>query len=555
MIFQDAVRTVLPVCSGQKRVRSFIAGEWVWGYGNEYVSIVNPATEERLAIVCDVASCELDAAFSAARDAQEHWYFEVTQEEKERVFRRVAALLEECRGPLAWVLIQEGGKLWKWADAEVQEAIDTVWHYHGEIGRMYGRQIPCQMPDKMAFTLRRPYGVILGITPWNFPLAVPSWKIFMALAGGNAIIVKGAEQTPTTLSLLCYLVERAMIDEFGATKARRLSSILQAIHGKGETVGAYALEHGAYDKVLFTGGSETGAIVAAAAGRRRKPVELELGGHGAMILLSDYPMDRAVDEAITANLGDSGQRCVSARAVFAVQGRADEFVARYWERARHVRIGNPANPDTAVGPLVSKEQMERAHGDIQRAVASGCLQCHGGSPFLGHDGLRIWYPNAAPEVWSKGYYFTPTVLRTESLANYAMQEEIFGPVLSVQSFSDSNREEAVWNAVKLVNASRYGLSNAILTNQLDLAMKAAERIKTGILYIGRGTTGAEVGKPFGGIKDSGFGREAFGLEEVTYEETVYIDYHGKPRMAQAGAEEGTLARLEAAKDEGKRVFA
>src|SRR3989442_7461408 len=178
----------------------------------------------------------------------------VGEQDKDRVFRRVADSLHEVRGPLAWVMIQEGGKPWKWAEAEVQEAIETVWYYHGEISRMYGRVSRCQMPDKLSITMREPYGEILGITPWNFPLAVPSWKIFAALAGGNAIVMKAAEQTPTTLSILCYLIHRAIADELAPTLAYGLAGVFKVLHGRGETVGKVALEEGDYDKVMFTGG-------------------------------------------------------------------------------------------------------------------------------------------------------------------------------------------------------------------------------------------------------------------------------------------------------------
>jgi aldehyde dehydrogenase (NAD+) len=557
MIFREAIDAIIGrhrQRGGEREVRMQVAGQWVEGEGARESAVVNPATEQILAWVRDASPEQVRQAFQAARAAQEHWHFDVGEQDKERVFRRVAESLHEVRGPLAWVMIQEGGKLWKWAEAEVQEAIDTVWHYHGESSRMYGRFARCQVPDKLSITMREPYGVILGITPWNFPLAVPSWKIFAALAGGNAIVMKAAEQTPTTLSILCYLVHRAIADELGPTLAERLAGVVQVLHGRGETVGKVALEEGDYDKVMFTGGTETGGIVGEIAGRRRKPVSLELGGHAAIVLLDDFDLDRAVAEAVVANCGDSGQRCVSLRAVFAQDTVVDEFRRRYVERIKGLRLGNPADPATVMGPLVSAEQLERVESGVARALAEGGERVYGGVPLKKAPGAARPEIPAAPEAWERGYFFPPTVIEARDPANYAMHHEIFGPVLCLSAFSGRHREEALLNAVRLMNESRYGLSNAVLTNRLDLAMKAMERAKTGILYIGRGTTGAELGKPFGGVKDSGHGREGAGLDEVTYLKQVYIDYHGKPRMAQAGADEVVQRLLQESRALGESVF-
>lgn len=347
---------------------------------------------------------------------------------------------------------------------------------------------------------------------------------------------------------------RALADELGATEAERLSGIFQVLHGRGETVARLALEEGHYDKVMFTGGTETGGIVGEVAGRRRKPVSLELGGHAAIILMDDFDLDRAVAEAVVANCGDSGQRCVSLRAVFAQDTVVDEFRRRYVERARNLRIGHPADPATVMGPLVSEEQLERVESGVARALAEGAERVYGGFPLKKAPGPARKEIRASPEAWERGFFFPPTVIEARDPANYAMQHEVFGPVLCLSAFSGRNREQALLNAVRLMNESRYGLSNAVLTNQLDVAMKAMERARTGILYIGRGTTGAELGKPFGGVKDSGHGREGAGLDEVTYWKQVYVDYHGKPRMAQASADEVVQRLLEESRSLGESVF-
>jgi acyl-CoA reductase-like NAD-dependent aldehyde dehydrogenase len=326
------------------------------------------------------------------------------------------------------------------------------------------------------------------------------------------------------------------------------------LHGRGETVGKAALEEGDYDKVMFTGGTETGGLVGEIAGRRRKPVSLELGGHAAIVLLDDFDLDRAVAEAVVANCGDSGQRCVSLRAVFAQDTVVDEFRRRYVERIKGLRLGNPADPATVIGPLVSAQQLERVESAVARALAEGGERVHGGAPLRKTPADARAGIQAAPEAWERGFFFPPTVIEAREPTNPAMQDEIFGPVLCLSAFSGRHREEALLNAGRLLNASRYGLSNAVLTNRLDDAMKVMERAKTGILYIGRGTTGAELGKPFGGVKDSGHGREGAGIDEVTYLKQVYIDYHGKPRMAQAGADEAVQRMLQESRELGAAVF-
>lgn len=530
-------------------VKMYIAGEWVTGEGEGKPSlVVNPTTEKVLGVIYDASPQQIQTAFAAAREAQQYWHLEVLEQEKEAVFEKIAHHLDFIRGPFSHVIIKEGGKLWKWAEAEVQETIDTVRHYHGEVSRMYGRYQTCQTPGRDTIMRREPYGVIFGITPWNFPVAVPSWKIFAALAGGNSIVVKSAEQTPTSLSILCFVVHRAIKEVLGQVRAEKLAGILQVLHGKGETVGAFALAHGDYDKVMFTGGTETGSIVGEIAGRRRKPVSLELGGHAAAILLNDYDLDRAVAEAVNACCGDAGQRCVSLREMFVDAKIFPEFVKRYTNRIANLRIGDPGNYQNNIemGPLVTSEQVERVEEGVQKTLEEGGRLLHGGMPFKKAYGRSVGpFHNVAPEVWYTGHYFQPTLITVaeSDFEVYAERNEIFGPVLIVRPISGNTSEEILLSATKRVNASRYGLSNSVLTNRLDLAMKAMRWIATGLLYIGRGPTGAEVGKKFGGVKDSGHGREGCGLEEVTYEKQVYVDYSGKLQMAQASSDDAVKKTL------------
>lgn len=477
--------------------------------------------------------------------AQKFWHWQVEEQEKEALFRAVVNKFEKNIGRLANVITQESGKLWKWSMAEVREAIDTLWHYHGELSRYYTNDgfTRCQFSDKNAFSVRIPYGKILKISPWNFPLAVPMWAICGALAGGNSIVLKPAEQTPFTLYYAVGLIYEA-IKETLPSKSQSLAGLIQVIQGNGETSGKYLIENFDYDKASFTGSGEIGKIIASVAGSRLKPCHLELGGHAAMVVLDDFDVDLAVAEAITANLGDSGQRCVSTRVVFVQDSIYKEFVAKYLERAKRRRIGRPMDLKTEMGPLVSQEQTDR----VQKMVESTSLQL-GRSPLLGGYQLNVDNLYLARKerinvdekaILGGGYYYPPTIFTEVPYGMTAMDKEIFGPVIVINPLSGHNRKEAFDNALELVNKSCYGLSNALLTNDRRLSSRAPGRFNTGIFYIGRGTTGAELNKYFGGVKTSGWGREGKGIDDWTQIQQVYDDFHGKPRMAQSGEEENTF---------------
>ncbi|GEM_PF-1684656 len=495
-------------------IKSFINGAWENGGSGVVVDVKDPATGELVYKVKDVSAFQIKKAFKAAHSAQEKWQFEVSIPEKEDIFRQTAKFLEDSRGDLAWVQIREGGRLWKFADAEVQGALNSIWHYHGELSRAHGDFSRTQMKDKFAFGIREPYGVILGITPWNSTLVLPSRKVFASLAGGNAIILKDPTETPLAASLLCLAFQKAMLQVLGKDRYREVSGIFQVLHGKGSTVGKALVEKGDYDKVTFTGSRSVGSYIAEVAGKRIKPVSLELGGHGAMIVMDDFDIDRAVSEAIAANCGDAGQRCVALRAVFVHKKKYDEFLNKYIKAISALKIGDPSSIKSDIPPLINRAALEAVMKDLEMAKKDGAKVAYGGK-----------------SLNESSCFFMPTVLTKVDLKNLAMTKEIFAPILSVIPFGSVNREKAIMAAVKMMNASNYGLSNAILTNDISLAMKAMAKVRTGVLYIGRGTTGAEEGKLFGGVKDSGFGKEAGGLEDFTYVKQVYIDYHGKARLA------------------------
>ena len=498
-------------------------------FGKLTVDVFNPANGKVLGFTSEFDGSEKYIE-NSAREAQKCWFYDVEEQEKEAVFRAIIKKIEKKRGLLARTMILEGGKLWRWADAEIQETIDTLWHYHGEISRSHTQNgfTRCQLKDKNAYSARVPYGLIYGITPWNFPLAIPFWKICGALAGGNAIVLKAAEQTPFTAYYAVRMVLDAVKEVITDNRRKKLAGLVQLVQGHGEISGALLLKNLNYDKVAFTGGGETGKIIAQAAGARLKSCHLELGGHAAMVVLDDFDIDLAVAEAINANLGDSGQRCVSTRVVFVQENKFGEFFAKYLDKANARKIGNPMDFETEMGPLISKEQLELVDYQVQSTKKQ-----LGKSPYVGGCSR-----NTTKDL-SAGYYYAPTIFTAVPYGATAMDEEIFGPVIVINPLPGKNREEAFWNGVELVNQSKYGLSNALLTNDRRLASRAPWHFKTGLLYIGRGTTGAELNKFFGGVKSSGWGKEGKGLDDWTQIVQVYDDYHGKARMAQSGADEKT----------------
>lgn len=477
----------------------------------------------------------------SARLAQKTWFHDVGEKEKERVFEVVRADHEKRRGPLAHTMIGEGGKLPKWADAEITEGDHTITHYHGEHSRYetHAGLRRAQTPGRITGSIRKPWGIVLGITPWNFPDAVPAWKIYGSLAGGNAIVVKDAEQTPFTLTIVVESIRNAIREVVrDSGRQKKLAGLVQLIHGDGK-IGARLVQDLEYDKVAFTGSAETGKWIAGECGKRLKPCHMELGGHAAIVVLDDYDLQRAAHEIVNACFGDSGQRCVTDRVVFAQESVAETLITCVMNlaRARTLCMGDPRNFKTEMGPLISKEQLMRVHAQVV-ATESAIKD------LSGHGALAMGGAIHPLSKETGGYYYPPTVFVDVPYGVTAMDEEIFGPVLVINRLPGKTRAEALENAVRLVNQSRYGLSNALLTNDLALAMRSPWLFESGIFYIRRGTTGAEVNTDFGGVKKSGWGREGRGLDAWTQTMQVTIDTNEHMSMAQVGDDEAVMRMFE-----------
>ena len=477
---------------------------------------------------------------ASAEIAQKAWFHDVGEKEKEGVFDAIKAGIEAHRGPLIHTMILEGGKLWRWADAEVTETVETVTHYHGEHSRYetHAGLRRAQTKGRITGSIRKPLGVILGITPWNFPQAVPMWKICGSLAGGNAIIVKDAEQTPFTLTMTVELIRNAVREVIRDQRQKKLAGLVQLIHGDGK-VGKQLVQNLDYNKVAFTGSVETGKWIAGESGKQLKKCHMELGGHAAMVVLDDFDLKRAAVEIVNACFGDSGQRCVSTRVVFVQENIADQLIPLVLElaKARTLQMGDPRNFQTELGPLISKEQLYRVHSQVIATESSI-------NDLSGHGALQLGGAIHPLSKETGGYYYPPTIFLDVPYGVTAMDEEIFGPVLVINRLPGKTRREAFDNAVLLVNQSEYGLSNALLTNDLALAMRSPWLFESGIFYIRKGTTAAELNADFGGVKKSGWGREGRGLDAWTQTMQVTIDTNEHVSMAQAGNDEATQHLIE-----------
>lgn len=525
-------------------------GNWSINYDSVIIRVISPHNGKLIGYIISATTEQMKIAGEAAKQAQEYWYLNVGQQEKERIFLAFRNYAQKYRGELALTMTMEMGKPAMTADGEVQELLDTIDHYFGELSRIEGEFSECQAANKMGAVLKSPYGVVYAIAPWNFPLAISiGWKMLAAVTAGNSVVLKASSQAPFTAAIGVALFQQAVKDVVGEKIFNEyLCGLVQLIQGSGSKTGAEYLEKGYYDLVAFTGGKNAGAEIGKAAAAKIKPFHLELGGHGAIVVFEDFDIDRAVSEAIIAGTGDAGQRCVSARVVFVEESIREKFIEKYLFALKSRRIGNPLDVETQIGPLVNEGQLERVAEAVEKAVKS-CDEYYGGAILNNREmveAARMNHWNIG-DIDLNGCYYLPAVLIDPPMESIAMEEEIFGPVLCIRSFGGETREEKIKNAVDLVNASKYGLSNAVLTHHLPTAFKMMKMIKTGILYIGRGTSGAELNRYFGGVKDSGHGREGKGVDAYVYKKQIYFDYHQEARLAQVGATEEVAKQMKGKK--------
>jgi aldehyde dehydrogenase (NAD+) len=470
------------------------------------LSSVNPARPGEVVAEYPVATAAaVDAAVGRAAAAQRVWST-VPVPARAEIVAACGQVLARRKADLARLVSREAGKVLVEAGGDVQEAIDMAAYIAGQGRNAWGETHPCEMPDKIGFTTRHPVGVVGMVTPWNFPVAIPSWKIFPALLAGNGVVIKPSEHAPACCEAFVDACRDAGVPD----------GLVHVVHGFGE-VGGALVAHPGVRAISFTGSVPTGRRVAAAAMEHGpKLVSLELGGKNAMVVMPDADLELVTEGALFGAFGTSGQRCTSTSRLVVHQDVAAELVDAIVQRAQKLVLGDPTELGTDVGPVIDRASCERIDGMVKHAVDEGATLATGGRP-VDVDGC------------DGGAFYEPTVLRGVERTHHIAREEVFGPVLSVievGSFDD---------AVDVVNDSDYGLSASIYTRDVNRAMQAVQRIDTGIVYVNAPTIGAEIHLPFGGNKHTGNGfREAGkrGLEQFSEVKSVYIDFSGKLQKAQ-----------------------
>ncbi|HEY8843241.1 MAG TPA: aldehyde dehydrogenase family protein [Gaiellaceae bacterium] len=490
---------------GAKTFKNFIGGEWVDSTTGETFESLSPATGETLGVFPKSGAEDVDRAVAAAKAAFEDWRL-VPAPERANVLYRFAGLLADEKADLTDLMTREMGKVKAEAGGDVQEAIDMSLYMAGEGRRLFGHTTPSELRDKFMMSVRMPIGVVGAITPWNFPIAIPSWKIAPALVCGNTVVFKPATDTPLLGERFVELLAEAGLPP----------GVLNIVHGGGGAVGDRLVKHPDVRVITLTGSRETGVEVMRNAAEGLKHVHLELGGKNAIIVLDDADLDLAVEGIVWSAFGTSGQRCTAASRVIAHERVYDELQSRLVARAEKMRIGPGWDDDTDLGPVINREALDKIHSYTQIGRDEGAELLTGGEVASGN-GL------------DKGFYYRPTVFGEVEPGMRIAQEEIFGPttaLLRVSSFEE---------AVRVANGIEYGLSSAIFTRDVNQAFRAMRDLQTGITYINAGTTGAEVHLPFGGTKATGNGHREAGqaaLDVFTEWKSIYVDYSGKLQRAQ-----------------------
>lgn len=493
---------------GTRAFGHYINGKW-GEPGDSTFETQNPATGEVIATYARGTAADVDAAVRAASEAFKKWRL-VPAPRRGEILYRVGQIMAGRKEQLAREMTEEMGKVLLEARGDVQEGIDMAYYMGGEGRRLFGQQVPAELPNKWAMAVRKPLGVCGMITPWNFPMAIPTWKIMPALVAGNTVVFKPASLTPLIAVRLVEIFEEAGLPP----------GVLNLVTGTGGEVGDAILAHRDVALISFTGSTETGDHVAMEAARTRKRVSLELGGKNAIIVMDDADLDLALDGIVWSAFGTSGQRCTAASRVIVHRAVERDLTDRLAGRVSKLRLGNGLHEGVDVGPVISRSQLERINSYMAIGQQEGAELVLGG---------KI----VADGALAQGHFHEPTIFGGAKASMRVAQEEIFGPVttlIPVDSFEE---------AIDVANGVQYGLSAALYTADVNRAFRAMQDIYTGILYINAGTIGAEIQLPFGGTKATGNGHREAGqaaLDVVTEWQSIYVDYSGRLQRAQIDTE-------------------
>jgi alpha-ketoglutaric semialdehyde dehydrogenase len=483
----------------------FIAGEWCDSTSGDTFESRNPANHgDVIGRFQQGTKADVAMAVRAASAARPMWQ-RTPAPKRGEILYRFGQLMADHKERLARAMTREMGKVIAEARGDVQEGIDIAFLMAGEGRRMHGDTVPSELPDKWAMSVRQPIGIAGIITPWNFPMAIPCWKMMPALVTGNTVVFKPSSDTPHCATLLVELLAEAGIPP----------GVVNLVTGTGGEVGDAIVENPDIGVISFTGSSVTGKSIAVRAGERLKRLSLELGGKNGVVVLADADLDLATDGILWSAFGTTGQRCTAASRVIVERPVVDDLLQRLESRATSLRLGDGLDPTTDVGPLVNAPAVDKVASYVDIGRAEGELVI-GGSRVT--DGPL-----------SNGHFFEPTIFAGVHPMDRIGQEEIFGPVLSIIPVADYNE------AMMALNQTRYGLSSSIFTRDVNTAFRAMRDFETGIVYVNAGTTGAEVHLPFGGWKETGNGhREAGNIALDTYTEwkSIYVDFSGRLQRAQ-----------------------
>jgi aldehyde dehydrogenase (NAD+) len=488
-----------------KTFKNFIAGKWVAPTTGRYITNRNPAdTTDVIGRFPDSGPADIAAAVASAKVGFEQWS-RTPAPLRGDVLRRLGDILTDRKDELADAMTREMGKVLAETGGDVQEGIDTAYYAATEGRRLFGHTVPSELRQKWAMSVRRPIGVAGLITPFNFPMAIPTWKMFPALLCGNSVILKASEDVPHSSHLLVEALLEAGLPP----------QVIQLVHGGG-AAGAALVDHPEVPVISFTGSTDTGSKIGEICGRMHKRLSLEMGGKNAQIVMDDADLDLALEGVLWGAFGTTGQRCTATSRLIIHRKVHDRFVARLVEAAEKLVLGDGRHAKSQVGPLIHEAAREKVERYVEIGKAQGAvLACGGARP-------------RSPRL-ANGFFYKPTVFTNVKAGSRLAMEEIFGPVLSV--IKVGSYEEAV----KVNNEVKYGLSSSIYTRDVNRAFRALEDLQNGITYVNAPTIGAEAHLPFGGVKQTGNGHREGGWEVFEfYSETkvCYVDFSGTLQRAQ-----------------------
>ncbi|MGE7948845.1 aldehyde dehydrogenase family protein [Lysinibacillus sp. NPDC093688] len=490
-------------------IKNYIGGKWATYSHLQSIVVTNPANGEQLATIPRSTASEVDEAVAVAKQAQKNWALVPAPKRADYLYA-IGQKMKEKKEHLATVLTKEMGKVIEEARGEVQEGIDMAYYMAGEGRRLFGETTPSELANKFAMSVRAPIGVVGLITPWNFPVAIATWKSFPAIVAGNTFIWKPSNETPMMAYEMGKIFEEAGLPD----------GVANIVFGTGPTVGTALIEHPDVKVISFTGSTTTGSKVAELGGKHLKKISLEMGGKNAVIVMDDADLQLATEGILWSAFGTAGQRCTACSRVIVHKGVREELEKRLLDEMHKLTIGDGLDEGVKIGPVINKAALEKINHYVQIGKQEGATLLAGG---------RI----LSEPPYDKGSYYEPTLFTNVKPDMIIAQEEIFGPVVSLIEVASLDE------AIEVNNGVKFGLSSSIFSQDVNTIFRAQRDLDTGIVYVNAGTTGAEIHLPFGGTKGTGNGHRDSGvaaLDVYTEWKSIYVDYSGKLQRAQIDTE-------------------